>query len=183
MREYQNFQLGNVYKAAKELNRMQKSDEPLETYSTAASFLKSVTTSCKVLGHTAEAAKEARKKGYALSDYFGPHSIFFTVTPDDECSFRVRMYANQGKEIVIPDVDCSESDCISDFELRSKKRIKYPGACSLDYQAAMQVVCELLGWDYKRNCSKGIGMYGRCDAFARGNEEQGRGTLHGHCLV
>jgi hypothetical protein len=79
------------------------------------------------------------------------------------------MYANQGKEIDIPEVDCSESDCISDFELRYKKRLTYPGVCSLDYQAAMQVVCELLGWDYKRNCSKGVGMYGRCDAFARGN--------------
>ena len=59
----------------------------------------------------------------------------------------------------------------------------YPGACSLDYQAAMQVVCELLGWDYKRNCSKGVGMNGKCIAFMRGDEEQGRGTLHGHCLV
>ena len=84
-------------------------------------FLKSVTTSCKILGHTAEAAKEARKKVYALSDYFGPHSIFFTITPDDECNFRVRMYANQGKEIVIPTVDCNEADCISDFELRQKR--------------------------------------------------------------
>ena len=61
----------------------------------------------------------------ALSDYFGPRSIFFTVTPDDECNFRVRMYAIQGKEIVIPEVDCSESDCISDFELRNKKRTQY----------------------------------------------------------
>ena len=47
------------------------------------------------------------------------------------------MYANQGKEIVIPEVDCSEADCITDFELRCKKQTKYPGACSLDYQAAM----------------------------------------------
>jgi hypothetical protein len=92
------------------------------------------------------------------------------------------MYANQGKEIVTPEVDRSEADCITDFELRFKKRTQYPGACSLDYQAAMQDVSELLGWDYKRNCRKGIGMYERCDAFARGNEEQGRGTLHGHCL-
>ena len=80
-----------------------------------------MTASCKVLGHTAEASKEARKKVYALSDFFGPHSIFFTVTPDDECSLRVRMYANQGKEIIIPEVDCSETECISDFELQYNK--------------------------------------------------------------
>ena len=26
-------------------------------------------------------------------------------------------------------------------------------------------------------------MYGKCKAFVRGSEEQGRGSLHGHCLV
>ncbi len=93
------------------------------------------------------------------------------------------MYANQGREIEIPNVECNEAQCVQDFELRYKKRTMYPGACSLDYQAAMQKVCELLGWYYKRNCSKGVGMYGKCIAFMRGDEEQGRGTFHGHCLV
>jgi hypothetical protein len=53
----------------------------------------------------------------------------------------------------------------------------YPADCSLDYQAAIQVACELLGWDYKykKNCSKGIYMNGRCRSFMRGDEEQGRG--------
>jgi hypothetical protein len=41
---------------------MEANNEPLETNSTAAAFLKPVTTLCKVLGHTAEAAKEARRK-------------------------------------------------------------------------------------------------------------------------
>ena len=175
--------VGDVHLAAKQLNRMQRNNEPLQTNSSAASFLKSVTTSCKVLGHSAEAAKDARKKLYALSDHFGPHSIFFTVTPDDECNFRVRMYANQGKEIQLPAPDCTDSECIQDFDLRCNKRIRYPGACSLDYQAAMQAVCELLGWDYNKNCCKGIGMFGKCKAFLRADEEQGRFTLHGHCLL
>ena len=98
---------------------------------------------------------------YTLSDFFDPHIIFFTVTPDDECNFRVRMYVNQGKEIIIQTIDCNEADCISGFELRQKKRTKYPGACSLDDPAAKQVVWELLGWDYKKKWSKGVGMYGR----------------------
>ena len=102
---------------------MQRNNEHLQTNSSAASFLKSVTTSCKVLGHSAEAAKDAQKKLYALSDRFGPHNIFFTVTPDDECNFRVQMYANQGNEIKLPAADCSDSECIHDFELRCKKRI------------------------------------------------------------
>ena len=86
--------VGGIHLVAKQLNRMQKNNKPLQTNSSAASFLKSVTTSCKVLGHSAEAAKDSRKIFYALSDHFGPHSIFFTVTPDDECNFCMRMYAN-----------------------------------------------------------------------------------------
>ena len=83
----------------------------------------------------------------------------------------------------IPSIECNEAQFVQGFELRYKKCTIYPGACLLDYQAAMQVICELLGWDYKRICSKGVGMYGKCIAFMRGDEEQGRGILHGCCLV
>ena len=60
----------------------------------AIHFLKSVTTSCKVLGHTTEAAKEAKRKVYAMSEQFGSHSIFLTITPDDQCCFKVRLFAS-----------------------------------------------------------------------------------------
>ena len=68
-------------------------------------------------GHTAEAAKDARKKLYALSDHFGCHSIFFTVTPNDECNFSVCIYANQGNEINLPTPDRTDANGIQDFEL------------------------------------------------------------------
>ncbi len=61
--------VSDVHLAAKQLNRMQRHNEPFQTNSSAASFLKSVTTSCKVLGHSAEAAKDATKL-YALGDHF-----------------------------------------------------------------------------------------------------------------
>jgi hypothetical protein len=51
---------------------------------------------------------------YALNNYFGPHSLILTVTPDD---IRVRMFANQGEEIKIPKVVCNEEQCIQDFGL------------------------------------------------------------------
>ena len=95
----------------------------------------------------------------------------------------VRMYANHGREIKIPIIECNEAQCVQDFNLHYKKRTMYPDVCSLDYQAAMQVVCEPFAWDFKRSCNKGIGMYGKCIAFIRDDEEQGRVTLHGHCLV
>jgi hypothetical protein len=63
------------------------------------SVVKSITTSCKSLAHTAEAAADARKKQFAMMDHFGLNSLFLTITPDDECSFRVRLYAEPDDEV------------------------------------------------------------------------------------
>jgi hypothetical protein len=147
------------------------------------SFLKSVTTSCKVHGHTTEAAKEARRMVYAMSERYGAHSVFLTVTPDDQCCFRVRMYASNGEEIDIPSPDCSEARCIADFVCREETRTKYPGACSINYQSCCQQIFDLLGWDYKGEKYLKTGFLGDCVAFIRADEEQGRGTLHGHWLI
>jgi hypothetical protein len=154
-----------------------------QSSSSGVSFLKSVTTSCKVLGHTTEAAKEARRKVYAMSERYGAHSIFLTITPDDQCCFQVRMFANNGDSIDVPLPDCSEEQCILDFEHREEMRTKYPGACSINYQACCQIVFDLLGWDYQGEKYVKTGFLGDCVAFVRADEEQGRGTLHGHWLV
>jgi hypothetical protein len=61
--------------------------------------------------------------------------------------------------------------------------MNYPGACSLHYQSAIQVVYELLGWDPVHNQPKGVGIFGLVDAIGRADEEQDRGTLHAHILV
>ena len=63
-----------------------------DTSTTAKKFLKAVSASCRHLGMSAEAAKVARRKCFALQDFFGMHSLFITITIDDECSFRVRLY-------------------------------------------------------------------------------------------
>jgi hypothetical protein len=41
----------------------------------------------------------------------------------------------------------------------------------------------LLGWDYQGEKYVETGILGDCVAFERADEEQGRGTLHGHWLV
>lgn len=175
--------VADVEKASSDLTFKQHLNESLNVSGCAADFLKSVTTSCKVLGHTTQAAKDARRKMYALTERFGPHSIFLTVTPDDECTFKVRMYSLQGKPVNLPSVDCSDEDCFLDFLMRTKTRTKYPGACSLFYQSAIQCIYELLGWDPIHNRSKGVGIFGPVKAIGRADEEQGRHTLHGHILV
>ena len=55
-------------------------------------FLRAISTSCKAMGHTEQAAKDARRRCFAMLDYFGLNSLFMSTTPDDECSFRVRLY-------------------------------------------------------------------------------------------
>jgi hypothetical protein len=59
---------------------------------TTKCFLKAISTSCKAMGHTEQAAKDARWRCFAMLDYFGLNSLFLNTTPDDECSFRVRLY-------------------------------------------------------------------------------------------
>ena len=63
------------------------------------SVIESITTSCKSLGHTAEAAGAARRRQFSMMDYFGLNSLFLTITPDDECNFRVRLYADPGESV------------------------------------------------------------------------------------
>ena len=65
--------------------------------STASRFLQAVSTSCKPLGHSKEAAADARKKLFAMNDYFETQAIYFTISPCDECSVRVRLYATSTK--------------------------------------------------------------------------------------
>jgi len=52
-----------------------------------------------ITGHTAEAAQDARKPQFAMMDHFGLNSLFLTITPNDEFSFYVRLYANPDNEM------------------------------------------------------------------------------------
>ena len=65
----------------------------------ASSFLKQVSSSCKAMGHTAAAAKDARRTILALSDRHGMNTCMLTVTPNDEMSFAVRLLAMPGVEV------------------------------------------------------------------------------------
>jgi hypothetical protein len=59
-------------------------------------LLKAIFTSCKAMGCTDEAAKYARRCCFAMLNHYGLNSLFLTTTPDDKCSFRVRLYAKPG---------------------------------------------------------------------------------------
>ena len=79
--------------------RQGNSMPPVACSSGAHKFLSAVRTSCRSMGHTPEAAEYARRKCFALQDFYGMHSLFVTTSPDDECSFRVSLYANAAIEV------------------------------------------------------------------------------------
>jgi hypothetical protein len=62
--------------------------------------------------------------------------------------------------------------------------MKYPGACSLEFQSVMQILSKImLRWDIKTQSSKGKGILGTVLAFLGADEEQGRKTLHRHWQI
>jgi hypothetical protein len=62
--------------------------------------------------------------------------------------------------------------------------MKYPGACSLEFQSVMKILTKcMLRWDTKTQSSKGKGILGTVLAFWGADEEQGRKTLHRHRQV
>jgi hypothetical protein len=59
---------------------------------TTKSFLRAISTTCKAMGHTEQAAKDARRQCFAMLDFHGLNSLFMSTTPCDQCCFRVRFY-------------------------------------------------------------------------------------------
>jgi hypothetical protein len=59
--------------------------------------------------------------------------------------------------------------------------MKYPSACSLEFQSVMQILTKcMIRWDTKTQSSRGKGILGTLLAFFGADEEQGRKTLHHH---
>ena len=155
---------------------------------TAGDYLNAVEASCKPVGYSALNARIHRRQHFAMDNLFGGHSIFLTTTPCDECTFRVQIFANAGKEQTLPNLrDYDDNrhmkDCVTSFDLRKRIRRLYPGACSLVYQHLMQIITEcLIGWDTKTQTGR-MGVFGIPLAYTRTDEEQGRKTLHSHWQI
>ena len=115
---------------------------------------------------------------------FGTPAIFFTISPCDECNFQIRVFASSD-EHQLPDWQCSKEECIAEWIYRSEVRMKYPGACALDFLNIIDIVIEhLLGWDEERGCPFDHGgIFGKLQAFSMAVEEQGRKTLHAHFIL
>ncbi len=84
----------------------------------------------------------------------------------------------------LPNLKCSEENCLSDFVLQRDTRMKYPGVFSLEFQSVMQILTKcMLRWDTKTQSSKGKVILGMVLAFLGADEEKGRKTLHQHWQI
>ena len=120
--------------------------------SVATKFLKAVNTYCRAFETYVEAAEYARRKCFSLQNYFGMHSLFLTITPDDQCCFRIRLYVNSKAKVslsgllityhslciqlvdfclswstcqhTLTPLDCTEDDLLADLKLRKRDQIK-----------------------------------------------------------
>ena len=101
----------------------------------------------------------------SLWNHFGPPSLFFTVSPCDEVSFRMKLYATAEMH-KLPSLDWSDEECLADWTLRSKLRTKYPGAGAIEFQNFLQIFLEdCLGWDLKKKEKKGQWNAGKNDSI------------------
>ena len=171
--------LGEVETAARHILNGEKTSN--ETLKKLFSSIKGQSSS---LGHSNEAASFARQRLFSLWHYFGAPAVFFTVTPCDECSFCVRLYATCNEHTIpsMEDIQCQHK-CVLDLSARKKWRAKYPGVCELEYENVIQIVINILiGW--KQNSQLGNnGIFGVPLAYADCCEEQARYTLHSHISV
>ena len=112
---------------------------------------------------------------------FGPPSVFFTISPGDECSFRIKLFLNH-KMVILPQ-NMEQNECIADLLFRSKLRLDNPGACSREYNSIMQIIMEcLIGWNFKFKKQTSLGIFGKVFGWCDTTEEQARFTLHSHIL-
>jgi hypothetical protein len=91
--------LGNC--TVEDFKKILENEEDNSLSEPAKQLMKSISTTCQALGHTEDAAKFARGCHYATMDHFGLNSLFLTISPCDECSFRVRLFADPNKDVSV----------------------------------------------------------------------------------
>ena len=145
-----------------------------------ARFLRTISACCKSMCHTNEAAKEARQRMFSMVHRFGLPAVFFTVTPDDNNIFRLKVHANPNERNPCTDLTMDEEQCLMEFKFRSKLRTDYSGLSAFDFESMMDIVVKhIIGWDDEEHgATEDGGVFGRPIAYSMAVEEQGPKTLH-----
>ena len=81
-------------------------------------FVERLETSCKAIGYLPAATRYNRRLMYAICSRHGTPGVFFALAPDDEYCFRVRLWENNGQQFDLVFLECTDKQCIADFQLR-----------------------------------------------------------------
>ena len=149
-------------------------------------FLRRLQSTSSALPHSAAAAKNARQKMFAYIAKFGLPAVLYTITPEDNVNFRIRVLCSGADgEGIPPDVDRPVEELVNFVLDCQSLRVDYPGMCAWDFQQVIAIVIEhVIGWDREKKCNKdNYGMFGDIDAWCSATEEQNRKTLHSHFLL
>lgn len=133
--------------------------------------------------HTNIATRRIRKNAESLTHYFGIPCFFLTITPDDDNSFFVFVYADQSARGEVP-LHTGGKSTQELFERFTQLRLKFPGISALYFQAVIDIVFRVvLGFDKKSGEFREHGFFRGCKAFSMSVEEQGRRSLHAHFQI
>lgn len=147
-------------------------------------FIRAVDAVTSSVPHGNQAVKRARSKGDSHQHHFGTSSYWLTVTPDDDNSFLVQVFANNEIDDDTKVSDISDDTLQNRARERTALRLRFPGICALFFEIVLDIVIRhVLKWDRENECSIGIGLFGETQAFAIAVEEQARKTLHAHMQI
>ncbi|KAG7352599.1 helitron helicase-like protein [Nitzschia inconspicua] len=149
-------------------------------------FFKKMRAVTGSMAHSAQGARTARQKMFAMVASLGLPCVFFTISPEDGVNFRIRVLSKGGKGSECPPGLGLDEDIYRHFLMEGEKiRIEYPGLCAVDFENVIAIVIEyILGWDTRNKCNKpDYGCFGDLEGWTYAVEEQGRKTLHAHFLL
>jgi hypothetical protein len=87
-----------------EISKNTRLDSSVESQRSTNSLIHILTAACRCLPYCDETAKEGRAKLFSMWYSFEPPSLFFTISPGDECSFRVKLFTNH-KMVLLPQMN------------------------------------------------------------------------------
>ena len=155
----------------RDLARRRDAPSPPERH--AAKLIHAVEQAHAAMPHSPHASYRWRRVGQSMAMGLGPASAFVTLTPDD---------IGSALRIKISGSDPAQS---ATHTVRHQRLADTPGAGALNFEAcAKAFLFSFLGWDTSVGLPRpGGGALGVCEGYFGAVEEQGRKTLHLHCIV
>lgn len=155
-------------------------------YEAADMFIKKLRAITGVMSNSVQSAHLARKRMFSMIAKFGSPSLLFTITPDDNNNFRIKIMSHGKTGSKDPPPMTSSDEILKEFVVDCENiRTSYPGLCAFDFENVLSITIEeLLGWNVKEGVNIcGKGLFGDLKSWCYAVEEQGRKTLHAHILI